>query len=56
MQLMPILHVTVDVSEMTLTGAAKYMSDLETKFKESVTDRIVIVTSNRVNINCSINE
>jgi len=56
MQLQPILHVTVDVSEMTRTEANKYISEIAAKFKENVTDRTVVVTSNRVVINCSHNE
>lgn len=56
MQLTPILHVTVDISDLTATNAAKYISEIEDKFKEKVSDRIVVVTSNRVQINCSHNE
>jgi hypothetical protein len=46
----------VDVSDMSTTSAEKYISEVESKFKENVTDRTVVVTSNRVQINCSHNE
>lgn len=55
-RLQPILHVTVDVSDLISTAAETYISKIEKQFKESVEDRTVVVTSNRVSIHCSHNE
>jgi hypothetical protein len=55
-RLQPILHVTVDITDMTTMNAAKFISDVEEKFKKVVEDRTVVVTSSRVSIHCSHNE